>query len=213
MAKARLAFAMRAHRPGAGGPAGLRDPNGHATTPHLAAPSAPPAARSGGGRADRRRSRRGLPRPAHHRAEYGRQDGRAEDDRPPDAHGADGTVHSGGRHVRRLGLSRRLYRHRRRAEHRAESFDLLRPHPNRDRDAAAGNAGRSRAARRAGRRYRSPGGLGAGAGDRQPALADLGRWSSRRRTTPSSRRTRSRRRAWRTRASSSTWRRWRRRTG
>ena len=59
------------------------------------------------GRADRRRSRRGLPGPAHHRAEHGRQDGRAEDDRPADADGADRAVHSGRRHVGRLGLSRR----------------------------------------------------------------------------------------------------------
>ena len=111
MAKARLAFTMRAHRPTLWSDERFRSERSR-NAPHLATSGASPATRSGGGRPDRRRTRCGIPSLAHHRTEHGWKDGRVKDDRPLDAHGADGPVRSGRRHVCCLCLSCRLHRRR-----------------------------------------------------------------------------------------------------
>ena len=87
------------------------------------------AARAEDRRADRRAPRPPVPDPGRHRAEHGRQDGRAEDGGPAGGHGAVGPAHPGAPGLAAAGLRRRAGRHRRRAEPRAVALDLLVAHP------------------------------------------------------------------------------------
>ena len=124
----------------------------------------PPAAARQGRPADRRAWRH-VRRAGHHRPEHRRQDGGAQDGRAAGADGPGRAPGAGWPGLRAGRLPARLRRHRRRAEHRAEPLDVLvARHPHRP-DAGAGRQHDAGPARRAGRRDRSTGGLGAGPGD------------------------------------------------
>jgi len=110
MAKARLAFDMRAFRPtlwtGAPGSA-----DGHPTRRLSLRRARHPLLDQGNCRSHRRRAWRRLSRVAHHRTEHGRENRRLENDWAAGAYGADGALYPRRRNISRVGVSRGIHRY------------------------------------------------------------------------------------------------------
>ena len=161
LAKARLAAEMRANAPRlwTADDVPKQSPEGAHPTLRLDLDRGAPPAAHRHGRADRYFARRPLPHPRHHRAEHGRQDGRAEDRRAPRPDDPIRPAHPRRRAQHHARLREHLRGHRRRAEHRAVALHLQQPHDARDRHTARCDAGFARPARRTRRGHRPGGGL------------------------------------------------------